>query len=287
MAKTKAKVKSTKTKPAIVAEVPTVEKQEVVETAPIVNTAAPVAVPVVAAAPVQPAAVETKKSGGGCWKWCACCLILLVMCCACTIGSGYLVVVKGFDIVKAVTNSKQDTTLTKVTRADAMAFNSETYFTNNPPTDLHDGTFKMTIPEAVLLKLIVGNPDTAYLADYLGIKITDGVLKFQADIGSIVKYQLDQTGGTSVLGLKVDTSNAAGIFLNFEIISDGAKAISIKTAKIGDSGIDFGSMLNNALQSYMAGSDSNTFMENVRSIRFINGAVEIVVVGDVTPTSGF
>lgn len=293
--KTKEKAAVEKAVEPAVAEVAKVEPViPVVETVPSTATVAapapvaaaavaPVAPVVTPVAPVQPAqtVIIEKKSGGGCWKWFACCLVVLLLCCACTFGSIYLLVFKGGDIVKAITNSKQDTTLVRLTSADVAGFDLDTYYAENPPTDLGNGRAEMIISEETLLKMFFTTPADSYLLDYLGMGVTEGSLKFQIDIGGLLKRDLDANGGYKVLGVPVDTSNLAGIYLNVELAIAGENQIILKSARLGESSIDIAPYLQDMLSEYTSGATEGP-TENIETIEFKDGYIRIVFTGDMS-----
>jgi hypothetical protein len=284
MAKSKAKEKlvvtaktdSVKDKAAEVVPV------EITPLATIVTTeVAQVSQPTITPTSIRPTVTENKKSGGGCWKWFACCLILLVICCSCVIGSSYLALFQAGTVIKWFANSQPDTTLTKIKPQDAIAFNSDQYFQVNPATDLNNGTFEMTIPEAVLLKLMLNDPSNAYMADYIGVKAQNDVLKMQIDVGSIAKYQIDQNGGYNVFGINVNTSNLEGIYANVEVTTNGTTP-ALKSIKLGDSGIDLSPLFKNTIDQFLNSNDPQSAFASVQSIHFENGNIVIVYKGDTS-----
>lgn len=227
------------------------------------------------AAPTQPSVVvQTNKSGGGCGKWLVCCFVVLVLCCACIFGSGYLAIFQAGNVVKFLTNSRQDTTMTRVTSAQAQNFDLDKYIKDHPPVDMHNGTYEITIPEDVLLKAMFQSPESSYVAEYSAIRIVPGSMKFQMDVGSIIKRNIDMNGGMNFLGMKVDTSNLQGIYLNLVLVMDSNKNLTIQSARMGDSIFDIGPLVRNNAKTNLT---TDLGGDEIKSIEFVNGGVKMVL----------
>lgn len=287
MAKSKAKIETAKVVPAEVVAPPVeVKPVEAVASPPVAEPVKTTETATTTATTSTTTTTETKKSGGGCGKWIACCLVVLILCVACTLGTGYLLIFRTGDVIKAIANSNRDTTLTRVTTQEALAFNYETYFTQNPPRALADGSFETTIPDDVLLKMMFNSPDLNYMADFVGIKSSNGVLKLQIDIGSIAKYEMDKSGGYDVLGMKVDTSNFAGIYLNIELMNSATNILELKSVKLGDSFIDLTSFVKDIVNQATAEGGSNELLESFESLTFNDGSIVVVTTADLSQVEG-